>query len=40
MPADQLTHVHQFHRPAYQDAAVSKFLAELAPGTYEGLYNL
>ncbi|OJA15326.1 hypothetical protein AZE42_03348 [Rhizopogon vesiculosus] len=28
-----------FDRPAYQDAAVSKYLANLAPGTYEGLFN-
>ncbi|KIK45995.1 hypothetical protein CY34DRAFT_801013 [Suillus luteus UH-Slu-Lm8-n1] len=28
-----------FARPAYQDAAVSGYLAKLAPGTYEGLYN-
>jgi tripeptidyl-peptidase-1 len=29
----------QFVRPAYQEAAVSEYLAKLAPGTYEGLYN-
>ncbi|KAG2041998.1 peptidase S8/S53 domain-containing protein [Suillus americanus] len=28
-----------FVRPAYQEAAVSEYLAKLAPGTYEGLYN-
>lgn len=28
-----------FARPSYQDAAVSEYLAKLAPGTYEGLYN-
>ncbi|OJA14334.1 hypothetical protein AZE42_10497 [Rhizopogon vesiculosus] len=28
-----------FLRPSYQDAAVSEYLAKLAPGTYEGLYN-
>ncbi|KAG1833678.1 peptidase S8/S53 domain-containing protein [Suillus subalutaceus] len=28
-----------FARPAYQEAAVSVYLAMLAPGTYEGLYN-
>ncbi|KAG0702394.1 peptidase S8/S53 domain-containing protein [Suillus ampliporus] len=28
-----------FLRPAYQDVAVSEYLAKLAPGTYEGLYN-
>ncbi|KAG1763179.1 peptidase S8/S53 domain-containing protein [Suillus occidentalis] len=28
-----------FHRPSYQDAAVSAYLATLAPGTYNGLYN-
>ena len=39
MPSNELTHDDQFHRPAYQDAAVSKYLANLAPGTYEGLFN-
>ena len=29
----------QFPRPFYQQLAVSKFLKNLAPGTYEGLYN-
>jgi tripeptidyl-peptidase-1 len=28
-----------FPRPDYQEAAVSEYLAKLAPGTYEGLYN-
>ncbi|KAG9317808.1 peptidase S8/S53 domain-containing protein [Chiua virens] len=28
-----------FPRPSYQDAAVTKYLQDLAPGTYEGLYN-
>ncbi|KAG2753011.1 subtilisin-like protein [Suillus brevipes Sb2] len=28
-----------FARPAYQEAAVSAYLAMLAPGTFEGLYN-
>ncbi|KAG2138056.1 peptidase S8/S53 domain-containing protein [Suillus bovinus] len=28
-----------FHRPSYQDDAVSAYLATLAPGTYSGLYN-
>ncbi|KAG2119251.1 peptidase S8/S53 domain-containing protein [Suillus cothurnatus] len=28
-----------FARPLYQEAAVSAYLAMLAPGTYEGLYN-
>ncbi|KAG1799114.1 peptidase S8/S53 domain-containing protein [Suillus variegatus] len=28
-----------FARPAYQEAAVSEYLAMLAPGTFEGLYN-
>ncbi|KAG1868062.1 peptidase S8/S53 domain-containing protein [Suillus tomentosus] len=28
-----------FPRPSYQDDAVSAYLATLAPGTYEGLYN-
>ncbi|KAG1752361.1 peptidase S8/S53 domain-containing protein [Suillus paluster] len=28
-----------FPRPSYQDAAVSAYLASLAPGTYKGLYN-
>ncbi|KAI8982751.1 tripeptidyl peptidase A [Trametes punicea] len=28
-----------FPRPAYQDAAVTKFLDNLAPGTYKGLFN-
>ncbi|KAG0697323.1 peptidase S8/S53 domain-containing protein [Suillus ampliporus] len=28
-----------FPRPSYQNAAVSAYLATLAPGTYEGLYN-
>ncbi|KAG2367594.1 peptidase S8/S53 domain-containing protein [Suillus spraguei] len=28
-----------FARPAYQEAAVSAYLAKLAPGTYKGLYN-
>jgi tripeptidyl-peptidase-1 len=28
-----------FARPAYQESAVSSYLAKLAPGTYEGLYN-
>ncbi|KAG2068082.1 subtilisin-like protein [Suillus decipiens] len=28
-----------FSRPSYQDDAVSAYLAMLAPGTYEGLYN-
>ncbi|KAH9922264.1 Pro-kumamolisin, activation domain-containing protein [Fomitopsis serialis] len=26
-------------RPSYQDTAVTKYLGELAPGTYAGLYN-
>ena len=29
----------QFPRPAYQQLAVSKFLENLAPGTYAGLFN-
>ncbi|KAG2068077.1 subtilisin-like protein [Suillus decipiens] len=28
-----------FVRPEYQEVAVSEYLAKLAPGTYEGLYN-
>ncbi|KZT68037.1 tripeptidyl peptidase A [Daedalea quercina L-15889] len=28
-----------FSRPYYQEAAVTKYLSELAPGTYAGLYN-
>ncbi|KAG2361732.1 hypothetical protein BDR07DRAFT_1286342 [Suillus spraguei] len=28
-----------FARPAYQDAAVSEYLAKLGPDTYKGLYN-
>jgi tripeptidyl-peptidase-1 len=34
-----LTCSHQFVRPAYQEVAVSEYLAKLAPGTYEGLYT-
>lgn len=29
----------QWARPSYQDTAVTKYLSELAPGTYAGLYN-
>jgi tripeptidyl-peptidase-1 len=38
IPAEMLTR-SQFPRPDYQEAAVSEYLAKLAPGTYEGLYN-
>ncbi len=40
--ADCVFHIailRQFPRPAYQEAAVSKFLKTLPKGTYEGLFN-
>jgi hypothetical protein len=31
--------LHQFRRPLWQEAAVTKFLASLPNGTYAGLFN-
>jgi hypothetical protein len=38
-PLTHLIGVHQFPRPLWQEAAVTKFLASIPNGTYVGLFN-